>query len=205
MTGEHDSEFGARPAPGEGLVEAMRAVPSMFFEEDFSLARRAFMTICGHSVTACVQAPGRHGFAECRPGTWREVVSTEGEAQRLARLDEYSGYLDVVESQLLKEIAARSEHFFEAAGVVQVGQYADERQLLLSSRSGTFGKMCGAQDLRATLHRTYSQVTALRRGVGLLRADTQRASEAAMCHKRRKANMKAVLDKLKVHQSHKSA
>lgn len=56
-----------------------------------------------------------------RPDTWQEVVSTEDEGQRLARLEEYSGYLDVVESQLLKEIASRSDHFFEAAGVVQVG------------------------------------------------------------------------------------
>lgn len=49
------------------------------------------------------------------------MVATDSEAQRLARLEAYGGYLDVIESQLLKEIASRSDHFFEAAGVVQVG------------------------------------------------------------------------------------
>ena len=48
------------------------------------------------------------------------MLSTEDEGQRLARLEEYTGHLDTVESQLLREIAARSEHFFEASGVVQV-------------------------------------------------------------------------------------
>lgn len=57
-----------------------------------------------------------------RPSTWGMIVSTEDEAQRLARMDEYGGYLDVVESQLQNEIAARSEHFFEAAGIVQVSR-----------------------------------------------------------------------------------
>ena len=59
-------------------------------------------------------------WCACRPETWREVLSTEDEGQRLARLEEYTGHLDTVESQLLREIAARSEHFFEASGVVQV-------------------------------------------------------------------------------------
>ena len=54
-----------------------------------------------------------------------------------ARLDAYAAALDEVEGRLLQEIAARSPHFFEAAGVVQ--------------------------DLRGALARTFASVAGLRR------------------------------------------
>ena len=46
-----------RIMPGEGLVEAMRTVPAMFFNEDFSLTR------CGGD-SVCTGPP-----SSCRPGT----------------------------------------------------------------------------------------------------------------------------------------
>ena len=54
-------------------------------------------------------------------------------------MDLYANYLDTIETHLLQEIAARSSHFFEAAGIVQ--------------------------DLRGTLTRTYQQVAGLREQV----------------------------------------
>lgn len=54
-------------------------------------------------------------------------------------MDLYANHLDTVETHLLQEIAARSNHFFEAAGIVQ--------------------------DLRGTLTRTYQQVAGLREQV----------------------------------------
>ena len=73
-----------------------------------------------------------------RPETWAKVCG-EGEdgAEAGARLDAYAGALDEVEGRLLQEIAARSPHFFEAAGVVQ--------------------------DLRGALARTFASVAGLRR------------------------------------------
>lgn len=54
-------------------------------------------------------------------------------------MEQYANYLDTVETHLLQEIAARSSHFFEAAGIVQ--------------------------DLRSALTRTYQQVVGLRKEV----------------------------------------
>ena len=54
-------------------------------------------------------------------------------------MEAYANHLDTVETHLLQEIAARSAHFFEAAGVVQ--------------------------DLRMVLTRTFQQVAELRREV----------------------------------------
>ncbi len=61
------------------------------------------------------------------------------EDDRTAKMEQYANYLDTVETHLLQEIAARSSHFFEAAGIVQ--------------------------DLRAALTRTYQQVAGLRKEV----------------------------------------
>ena len=75
-----------------------------------------------------------------RPETWAEVCGgCDVDADRTVRLDAYAAHLDLVETHLLSEIAARSESFFEAAGVVA--------------------------DLRAVLGRTYEQVAGLRREV----------------------------------------
>lgn len=57
-----------------------------------------------------------------RPGTWQEVLSTEDESQRLARVEGYNNYVDIVESQLGREIAALQEHsteFFQASSFLE--------------------------------------------------------------------------------------
>ena len=59
---------------------------------------------------------------------------------------------DVVETYLLREIAARSDNFFEAAGVVQ--------------------------DLRGAVGRAYEDVKALRRTVWMLRLQTVECTRA---------------------------
>ena len=70
-----------------------------------------------------------------RPETWQAVCSTE----QSSTVDTFANHLDTVETHLLQEIAARSAHFFEAAGVVQ--------------------------DLRSVLTRTFHQVSGLRKEV----------------------------------------
>lgn len=58
-----------------------------------------------------------------RPSTWQEVLSTEDEGQRLARVEGYNNYVDIVESQLGREIAALQEHsteFFQASSFLEV-------------------------------------------------------------------------------------
>ena len=78
-------------------------------------------------------------FSCRRPETWQAVCAGGDEDDRTAKMEQYANYLDTVETHLLQEIAARSSHFFEAAGIVQ--------------------------DLRAALTRTYQQVAGLRKEV----------------------------------------
>lgn len=54
------------------------------------------------------------------------------------------------------------------------------------------------QDLRASLFRTYSQVKQMRQQLGRLKAEAADAAAGVAKHKRRKANLEAVMDKLKV-------
>jgi hypothetical protein len=79
-----------------------------------------------------------------RPETWQALCSAGTEDERSSMMDLYANYLDTVETHLLQEIAARSSHFFEAAGVVQ--------------------------DLRSSLTRTFQQVAGLRHEVRSLAA-----------------------------------
>ncbi|KAK9833584.1 hypothetical protein WJX81_008635 [Elliptochloris bilobata] len=135
-----------RHAAGEGLVLAMRQVPAVFFTEDFSLAR---------------------------PETWAEVCGEgEGGAEAHARLDAYAAALDEVEGRLLQEIAARSPHFFEAAGVVQ--------------------------DLRGALSRTFATVAGLRGQVRGLEAEALAAASAVRRLRGRRKNLTDALDKVKL-------
>ena len=91
-----------------------------------------------------------------RPETWAEVCGEgEGGAETGARLDAYAAALDEVESRLLQEIAARSPHFFEAAGVVQ--------------------------DLRGALSRTFASVAGLRRQARPALADPSFCGDKAPC------------------------
>ncbi|KAK9830219.1 hypothetical protein WJX72_010418 [[Myrmecia] bisecta] len=130
---------------GEGLVAAMRQVPLRYFQEEFTLTR---------------------------PETWQEECPEDSEDKRAAVLEELSQHLDVVETYLLREIAARSDNFFIASGVVQ--------------------------DLRMAIHRTYDQVKTLRQGVRELDEDVVEAAVTVQRLQRRRGNLMTVLDKLKV-------
>eukprot|EP00884_Botryococcus_braunii_P007920 jgi/Botrbrau1/17129/Bobra.0157s0028.2 len=130
---------------GQGLVTAMEVVPSMFFSEEFSLSR---------------------------PDTWHTVCPSDDEEVRAEKAEEYEGLLDVVETQLLAEIAVRSDHFFEAAAVVQ--------------------------DLGVLLGGAYSRVHALRERIHALDEDVLKAALDVQRLQRRRANLVAVAEKLKV-------
>lgn len=111
----------------------MRAVPCEFFAEDFTLQR-----CVASDYVLPPSLPGGELTAVCvlnRPETWQALCVDGNEEDRCSRMELYANYLDSVETHLLQEIAARSSHFFEAAGVVQ--------------------------DLRASLTRTFQQVAGL--------------------------------------------
>ncbi|CAD7701903.1 unnamed protein product [Ostreobium quekettii] len=87
---------------GEGLLQALRKVPGLYFQEAFSLTRQeVFEEVC-------------HGGAE---EEWCQTVET------------LSGYMDTIEGELLNEIAARSDSFFEAAESLQALQQSLEVNL----------------------------------------------------------------------------
>ncbi|KAL3152085.1 hypothetical protein ABBQ32_001192 [Trebouxia sp. C0010 RCD-2024] len=130
---------------GDGLAQAMRQVPPQYFTEDFTLSR-----------------------AE----TWQEVCPSELEEDRQDTLEQLSSDLDVVETHLLRDIAARSENFFQAASVVQ--------------------------DLRGVLARTYIQVKALRKQIRLLNEEVLEAAVTVQRLLQRRANLKDLNHKLQV-------
>lgn len=80
-------------------------------------------------------------------------------------MDLYANHLDTVETHLLQEIAARSSHFFEAAGIVA--------------------------DLRGTLTRTYQQVAGLREQVRMGMCHACRAMR--LCHAQRSVSPEVTL------------
>mmetsp|Transcript_10458 Transcript_10458/g.22439 ORF Transcript_10458/g.22439 Transcript_10458/m.22439 type:complete len:1189 (-) Transcript_10458:119-3685(-) len=76
---------------GDGLALALQQVPAQYFQEDFSLLR---------------------------PGVLTALCECDDDGELITRIDQLSGYLDVVETQLMREIAARSKNVFEAAGAL---------------------------------------------------------------------------------------
>lgn len=73
-------------------MQALRLVPSLYFQEDFTLTR---------------------------PETFSQVIRGETTEERSSILESLNGYLDIVETELLNEISARSDSFFEAAESLQ--------------------------------------------------------------------------------------
>ncbi|GAB4818839.1 hypothetical protein N2152v2_005885 [Parachlorella kessleri] len=81
-----------KSSQGQGLVAALREVPAVFFQESFELDRPEVWGLLG------------------------DVQSDEGRQEALEKLGHY---LDVVETHLVREIAARSDNFFDASGYIQ--------------------------------------------------------------------------------------
>ncbi|KAJ4974524.1 hypothetical protein NE237_007698 [Protea cynaroides] len=77
---------------GEALVACLREVPSLYFKEDFALEDGA---------------------------TFRAACPFSTLSENLVLQEKLSQYLDVVELHLVKEIALRSDSFFEAQGQLQ--------------------------------------------------------------------------------------
>ncbi|CAL9156248.1 unnamed protein product [Musa hybrid cultivar] len=78
---------------GEALVACLREVPSLFFKEDFALEEGAtFKAACPFSPSA---------------------------EENTALQEKLTQYLDVVEMHLVREIALRSDSFYEAQGQLQ--------------------------------------------------------------------------------------
>ncbi|XP_043695603.1 vacuolar protein sorting-associated protein 54, chloroplastic [Telopea speciosissima] len=77
---------------GEALVACLREVPSLYFKEDFALEDG---------------------------GTFRAACPFSTLSENVVLQEKLSQYLDVVELHLVKEIALRSDSFFEAQGQLQ--------------------------------------------------------------------------------------
>lgn len=81
--------LGFNEGQGEALVACLREVPALYFEEDFEIEDG---------------------------GTFRAACPGSSVEENLVVQERLSQYLDVVEVHLVKEIALRSNSFFEAQG-----------------------------------------------------------------------------------------
>ncbi|XP_047310439.1 vacuolar protein sorting-associated protein 54, chloroplastic-like isoform X2 [Impatiens glandulifera] len=85
-------DFDASGGPGEALVACLREVPALYFKEDFALEDGA---------------------------TFRAACPFSTVSENAVLQEKLSQHLDVVELHLVKEIALRSNSFFEAQGQLQ--------------------------------------------------------------------------------------
>ncbi|KAL4854749.1 Histidinol-phosphate aminotransferase 2 [Chlorella vulgaris] len=133
-----------RASQGQGLVAAMRDVPAPFFQESFDVDQQQL---------------------------WEEVVQVDSEGVRQQSLERLSGYLEVVEAHLVREIAARTDNFFDASGYIQ--------------------------DVRGSVARLYVQVSALRKQMHALEQETAAQLQTSQRLLRQRANLAATLDVLR--------
>ena len=133
---------------GEGLLAAMQQVPAVFFHEDFSLER---------------------------PETYEQVNPDDTDDGRLEKVEELSSYMDVIETNLLKEIGVRSGSFFEATGLIQ--------------------------DLEAVIQLASRQIRELRGGVAALDEEMLQTAVQVQGLQRRRRNLVAVVEKLRAVES----
>ncbi|KIZ01614.1 hypothetical protein MNEG_6350 [Monoraphidium neglectum] len=132
---------GAGSSQGEAFMAALQTVPGQYFSEDFESKWDDFF------VQFCQNQSAEELYGE---------------------IDELNKNLDVVELQLLREVAARSASFFQAAGQLQ--------------------------GLRGVLQDTLDVVGSLRRHVGGLDADLYRAAVGVAALQRRRGNLEQALD-----------
>uniref|UniRef100_A0A061SA82 Vacuolar protein sorting-associated protein 54 n=1 Tax=Tetraselmis sp. GSL018 TaxID=582737 RepID=A0A061SA82_9CHLO len=130
---------------GEGLLCAMQEVPPIFFQEDFRLDR---------------------------PETYSTVNPEDTEEGRSAKVEELSSYMDVIETNLLKEIGIRSSSFFEATSLIQ--------------------------DLEDVINSTCRQISDLRSGVSALDEKMLKKAVEVQHLQMHRTNLAAALQKLKV-------
>lgn len=94
-----------RTGNGEGLVRAMRHVPPLFFQEQFSLSRCSALRQDASVITQLrlrashaivgAKALQKQNFAgsRCRPETWEDVAPSDSEQQRAEALEQLSAHL----------------------------------------------------------------------------------------------------------------
>ena len=133
---------GARQgAQGAGLVACMRAVPELFFAEDFNLGA---------------------------PGTFAAICPEYSVPGSLVLQERLSHHLDFIEQHLLAEIEARSGSFFDALGALQgLGEAVREgREQATRCRAGQAllaERLCGcAVRVRALQRERENAASALR-------------------------------------------
>ncbi|PSC74274.1 vacuolar sorting-associated chloroplastic [Micractinium conductrix] len=133
-----------RASQGQGLVTAMREVPAAFFQEAFDLDQKQL---------------------------WEEVVQVGSEDARQESLDRLSGYLDTVETHLVREIAARTDNFFDASGYIQ--------------------------DVRGSVTRLHQEVAALRSQMHTLEQETGAAVATSRQLQHQRGNLLETLEVLR--------
>ncbi|GAX73142.1 hypothetical protein CEUSTIGMA_g595.t1 [Chlamydomonas eustigma] len=135
---------GASLAQGDGLAQALQQVPAQYFREDFSL----------HT-----------------PGVLQALVNYENDEDGVQHgIDKLGGYLDVVESQLMREISCRSKAMFEAAGELH--------------------------DLHRSLCKTLDQIKAMRSHLSDMDEQTYISALAVSALQRRRTNLVQAVDLL---------
>ncbi|XP_068645902.1 vacuolar protein sorting-associated protein 54, chloroplastic isoform X2 [Aristolochia californica] len=122
----------SRSGPGEALVACLREVPSLYFKEDFALEEGA---------------------------TFRAACPFSTISENMVLQEKLSHYLDVVEVHLVKEIALRSDSFFEAQGQLQdlnvriveaCGRIRELKETIRLLDAGLVGPAREIQELNAT-------------------------------------------------------
>ncbi|KAG9441743.1 hypothetical protein H6P81_017597 [Aristolochia fimbriata] len=122
----------SRSGPGEALVACLREVPSLYFKEDFALEEGA---------------------------TFRAACPFTSISENMVLQEKLSHYLDVVELHLVKEIALRSDSFFEAQGQLQdlnvriveaCGRIRELKETIRLLDAGLVGPAREIQELNAT-------------------------------------------------------
>ncbi|GBG92586.1 hypothetical protein CBR_g56099, partial [Chara braunii] len=130
---------------GEGLVVCLREIPPLYFDEDFALEN---------------------------PSVFQAACPVASLPANLMLQEKLSHYLDLVEAQLVKEISARSDSFFEALGQ-------------LEDLNGKMVLACG-------------QIKSLRTVVELLDGDLIESARQIQAHYVRRNNLLHLLQKLKL-------
>lgn len=118
------------------LAECFRQVPAVFFSRDFELSDPALFEALVVRATPDTQVRGgATGFFPLAV-TWEKIghpvhlspsqplpsPNIHNITNHAPGQEKFGLYLDVVETCLLKQIASRSQHFFEALTTLQVSQ-----------------------------------------------------------------------------------
>lgn len=141
----NDNVEGEAIVQGEGLVACLREIPSLYFKEDFALEDGStFQAACPYSSIP----------------------------QNTMLQEKLSHYLDVIDVHLVKEIAARSQSFFEAQGQLE--------------------------DLNSEIVRACAQIRELQNVVRLSDVHVVESAQSIQCLSQQRDNLLSLHQKLKL-------